>query len=104
MNKRIIIVAVVILAISVLLVACKGKEEQPPQTTEPEITTNVDEKGAYVFNMNNEKVYLVDEQGFNIAPEDAVKMPASGTEEDGFYIGDANDGEKVPNISWEELQ
>lgn len=103
MNKKFIIVAVVILAISVLLVACKGKEEEP-QTTEPEITTAVDDKGAYVFNKNNEKVYLVDEQGFNIDPKDAVNMAGTEKEEDGFYIGGATDGEKVPNISWEELQ
>ncbi len=104
MNKKIIIVAVVILAISVLLVACKDKEEQPPQTTEPEITTNVDEKGAYVFNKNNEKVYLVDKDGFNIDPKDAVNMSGSDVEEGGFYIGGATDGEKVPNISWEDLK
>ncbi|MBO5333341.1 MAG: hypothetical protein J6B37_04415 [Clostridia bacterium] len=110
MNKKIIIVAVVILAISVLLVACKGKEEQPPQTTEPEITTNVDENGAYVFNKNNEKVYLLDKDGFHIDPSDAVNMsPAkdddnANGEEDGFYIGGATDGEKVPNISFEDLK
>ena len=102
MNKKIIIVAVVILAISVLLVACKPKEDPTP--TEPEITTNVDDKGAYVFNKNNEKAYLVDKDGFNIDPKDAVNMAGSETEEDGFYVGGVTDGEKVPNISWEELQ
>ncbi len=107
MNKKFIVVAVVILAISMLLVACKGKEEEP-QTTEPEITTNVDENGAYVFNKNNEKVYLLGEDGFYIDPSDAVNMsPAkeddNADDEDGFYIGGVTDGEKVPNISFDEL-
>ena len=79
-------------------------QEEKPKETEPEITTNVDDKGAYVFNKNNEKVYLVDKDGFNIDPKDAVNMAGSETEEDGFYVGGVTDGEKVPNISWEELQ
>ncbi|MBR5245766.1 MAG: hypothetical protein IKV25_00155 [Clostridia bacterium] len=104
MSKKIIIAAVVLLAISVLFAACKDKEniEENP-TTEPEITTAVDENGAYVFNKDNEKVYLLGEDGFYIDPKDAYNMPAE-KEEDGFYIGGATDGEKEPNISWEELQ
>ena len=105
MNKKIVLVAVVLLLVAVLFAACKKDEYegQPEQTTKPEITTNVDEKGAYVFNNNNEKVYLVDEDGFNIAPEDAVNMSPS-KEEDGFFVGGATDGEKVPNISWDDIE
>lgn len=105
MNKKIIFVAVAILAISMLFVACnKDEEEQPAPSTEAEITTNVDEKGAYVFNKDGEKVYLVDEQGFNISPEDAYNMPAQKEDgEGGFYIGGATDGEKVPNVNWSEI-
>ena len=104
MSKKIIMVAVAILAISVLLVACKPEEEQPPQTTEPEITTAVDENGAYVFNKDNEKVYLLGEDGFYIDPKDAYNMPAQKEEgEGGFYIGGATDGEKVPNVNWSEI-
>lgn len=105
MNKKIVLVAVVLLLVAVLFAACKKDEYegQPEQSTKPEITTNVDEKGAYVFNNNNEKVYLVDEDGFNIAPEDAVNMSPS-KEEDGFFVGGATDGEKVPNISWDDIE
>lgn len=108
MNKKIIFVAVAILAISMLFVACnKDEEEQPAPSTEaaaPEVSTNVDEKGAYVFNKDGEKVYLVDEQGFNISPEDAYNMPAQKEDgEGGFYVGGATDGEKVPNINWSEI-
>ena len=60
-------------------------------------------QNSYVFNNNNEKVYLVDEDGFNIAPEDAVNMSPS-KEEDGFFVGGATDGEKVPNISWDDIE
>lgn len=105
MNKKIVLVAVVLLLVAVLFAACKKDEYegQPEQSTKPEITTNVDEKGAYVFNNNNEKVYLVDEDGFNIAPEDAVNMSPS-KEEEGFFVGGATDGEKVPNISWDDIE
>lgn len=105
MNKKIIFVAVAILAISMLFVACnKDEEEQPPQTTEPEITTAVDENGAYVFNKDNEKVYLLGEDGFYIDPKDAYNMSAQKEEgEGGFYIGGATDGEKVPNVNWSEI-
>ena len=105
MNKKIVLVAVVLLLVAVLFAACKKDEYegQPEQSTKPEITTNVDEKGAYVFNKDNEKVYLVDEEGFNIAPEDAVNMSPS-KEEDGFFVGGATDGEKVPNISWDDIE
>lgn len=105
MNKKIVLVAVVLLLVAVLFAACKKDEYegQPEQSTKPEITTNVDEKGAYVFNKDNEKVYLVDEDGFNIAPEDAVNMSPS-KEEDGFFVGGATDGEKVPNISWDDIE
>ena len=105
MNKKIVLVAVVLLLVAVLFAACKKDEYegQPEQSTKPEITTNVDEKGAYVFNKDNEKIYLVDEEGFNIAPEDAVNMSPS-KEEDGFFVGGATDGEKVPNISWDDIE
>ena len=105
MNKKIVLVAVVLLLVAVLFAACKKDEYegQPEQSTKPEITTNVDEKGAYVFNKDNEKVYLVDEEGFNIAPEDAVNMSPS-KEEVGFFVGGATDGEKVPNISWDDIE
>ena len=105
MNKKIVLVAVVLLLVAVLFAACKKDEYegQPEQSTKPEITTNVDEKGAYVFNKDNEKVYLVDEEGFNIAPEDAVNMSPS-KEEEGFFVGGATDGEKVPNISWDDIE
>lgn len=106
MNKKIVLVAVVLLLVAVLFAACKDKEDysaDPEQSTKPEITTNVDEKGAYVFNKDNEKVYLVDEEGFNINPEDAVNMSPS-KEEEGFYVGGATDGEKVPNISWSDIE
>lgn len=105
MNKKIVLVAVVLLLVAVLFAACKKDEYegQPEQSTKPEITTNVDEKGAYVFNKDNEKIYLVDEDGFNIAPEDAVNMSPS-KEEDGFFVGGATDGEKVPNISWDDIE
>ena len=105
MNKKIVFVAVVLLLVAVLFAACKKDEYegQPEQSTKPEITTNVDEKGAYVFNKDNEKIYLVDEDGFNIAPEDAVNMSPS-KDEDGFFVGGATDGEKVPNISWDDIE
>ena len=105
MNKKIVLVAVVLLLVAVLFAACKKDEYegQPEQSTKPEITTNVDEKGAYVFNKDKEKIYLVDEDGFNIAPEDAVNMSPS-KEEDGFFVGGATDGEKVPNISWDDIE
>ena len=105
MNKKIVLVAVVLLLVAVLFAACKKDEYegQPEQSTKPEITTNVDEKGAYVFNKDNEKIYLVDEDGFNIAPEDAVNMSPS-KEEEGFFVGGATDGEKVPNISWDDIE
>lgn len=105
MNKKIVLVAVVLLLVAVLFAACKKDEYegQPEQSTKPEITTNVDEKGAYVFNKDNEKVYLVDEEGFNINPEDAVNMSPS-KEEEGFFVGGATDGEKVPNISWDDIE
>lgn len=105
MNKKIVLVAVVLLLVAVLFAACKKDEYegQPEQSTKPEITTNVDEKGAYVFNKDNEKIYLVDEDGFNIAPEDAVNMSPS-KDEDGFFVGGATDGEKVPNISWDDIE
>ena len=104
MNKKIVLVAVVLLLVAVLFAACKKDEYegQPEQSTKPEITTNVDEKGAYVFNKDNEKVYLVDEEGFNINPEDAVNMSPS-KEEDGFFINGATDGDKNASISWEEI-
>ena len=104
MNKKIVLVAVVLLLVAVLFAACKKDkyEGQPEQSTKPEITTNVDEKGAYVFNKDNEKVYLVDEEGFNINPEDAVNMSPS-KEEDGFFINGATDGDKNASISWEEI-
>ncbi len=105
MNKKFIVVAVVLLLVAVLFAACKKDDfkADPEQSTKPEITTNVDEKGAYVFNKDNEKIYLIDEEGFNIAPEDAVNMSAD-KEEDGFYIGGATDGEKVPNVSWGDIE
>ena len=105
MNKKIVLVAVVLLLVAVLFADCKKDEYegQPEQSTKPEITTNVDEKGAYVFNKDNEKIYLVDEDGFNIAPEDAVNMSPS-KEEEGFFVGGATDGEKVPNISWDDIE
>ncbi len=104
MNKKIVLVAVVLLLVAVLFAACKKDEYegQPEQSTKPEITTNVDEKGAYVFNKNNEKVYLVDEEGFNINPEDAVNMSPS-KEEDGFFINGATDGDKNASISWNDI-
>ncbi len=106
MSKKIIAVAVAVLSIAVLFAACKDKDDvQPPQTTEPEITTNVDEKGAYVLNKENEKVYLVDKDGFNIDPKDAVNMDGTESKEDeGFYIGGATEGEKVPSISFDDLK
>ena len=105
MNKKIILVAVVLLLVAVLFAACKKDDfnADPEQSTKPEITTNVDDKGAYVFNKNNEKVYLVDEDGFNIAPEDAVNMSPSEKEDDGFFIGGVTDGEKVPSVDWNEI-
>ena len=104
MNKKIVLVAVVLLLVAVLFAACKKDEYegQPEQSTKPEITTNVDEKGAYVFNKDNEKVYLVDEEGFNINPEDAVNMSPS-KEEDGFFINGATDGDKNASISWDDI-
>lgn len=112
MSKKIIAVAVAILSIAVLFAACKdkGDDVQSTPTTEPEITTDVDEKGAYVFNKNNEKVYLLGEDGFFIDPSDAVNMePAkegdvANGEDDGFYIGGATEGEKVPNVSFDDLK
>ncbi len=104
MNRKIVLVAVVLLLVAVLFAACKKDEYegQPEQSTKPEITTNVDEKGAYVFNKDNEKVYLVDEEGFNINPEDAVNMSPS-KEEDGFFINGATDGDKNASISWNDI-
>ncbi len=105
MNKKIVLVAVVLLLVAVLFAACKDKEDysaDPEQSTKPEITTNVDEKGAYVFNKDDEKVYLVDEEGFNINPEDAVNMSPS-KEEDGFFINGATDGDKNASISWDDI-
>ena len=107
MSKKIIAVAVALLSVAVLFAACKdkGDDVEKPQTTEPEITTNVDEKGAYVLNKENEKVYLIDDSGFNIDPKDAVNMDGTeNKEDDGFYIGGATDGEKVPNISFDDLK
>ncbi len=105
MNKKFIVVAVVLLLVAILFAACKKDDfkADPEQSTKPEITTNVDEKGAYVFNKNNEKVYLLGEDGFYIEPEDAVNMsPSKG--EDGFYVGNATDGEKVPSINWDDIE
>ena len=105
MTKKFIVAVVIILALSMLFVACKPKEEPAPSETQPsetEITTNVDEKGAYVFNKNNEKVYLVDDQGFIRTPEEAYNSTPSVTE-DGFYLNGATDGEKTPSLGWDEM-
>ncbi len=105
MNKKIVLVAVAILLVAVLFAACKKDDfnADPEQSTKPEITTNVDDKGAYVFNKDNEKVYLLGEDGFTIDPEDAVNMSPTQKEE-GFYVGETPENEGVPSISWDELK
>lgn len=104
MNKKIIAIAVAILSVAVLFAACK-KEPEPevPSTTDPkpEITTAVDENGAYVLNFENQKVYLEDD-GFIISPEDAYNKKAS-KEQSGISIGGNPSGETEGSISWEEI-
>ena len=106
MNKKIIIVGVVILALSMLFVACKNPEETQPTTTESkvaEITTAIDDNGAYVFNKDGEKVYLKDEQGFVRTPEEAYNSSPAEKQEEGFFVGNG-EGSSDSVISWEEIQ
>ena len=105
MNKKIIIVGVVILALSMLFVACKDPQAEVPTTTTTEaleITTAVDEKGPYVFNKKGEKVYLEDESGFIRTPEEAYNSSLEKQEE-GFFVGNG-EGSSDSVISWEEIQ
>lgn len=109
MNKKFIIVGVVILALAMLFVACsKSEGDETTTTTEStteEITTDVDEKGAFVFNKDGEKIYLVDKDGFHIAPEDAVEMSPEkeDSEESVIIIGD-EDTTQDATISFEEIK
>lgn len=102
MNKKIIIVGVVILALSMLFVACKNPEETQPTTTTTtealEITTAIDDNGAYVFNKDGEKVYLKDEQGFVRTPE----LAYNAEPENGFFVNE-NETEKDASIDFSDI-
>jgi hypothetical protein len=98
--------AIMIIFVMALFAACKKDDfkADPEQSTKVEITTNVDDKGAYVFNKDNEKVYLVGEDGFTIDPEDAVNMSPTQKDEGGFYVGEPPEDGGIPSVSWDELK
>ncbi len=106
MSKKFIIIGVVILALAMLFVACdKPDEDATTTTTEStteEITTDVDDNGAYVFNKDGDKVYLKDDKGFIRSPEEAYNSSPSN-KEDGFSVGNG-EGDPNASVNWEELE
>lgn len=118
MSKKIIVVGVVILALSMLFVACKNPEETQPTTTEPtEITettetteetgktvvvkVHTDEKGDYVYNQDGKKVYLKDDKDFVRSPAEAYYSSPADKEE-GFFVGEG-EGDSNASVNWEEI-
>ena len=115
MNKKIIIVGVIILALSMLFVACKNPEETQPTTTESTTITetteeigktvvvkvHTDKNGDYVYNQDGEVVYLKDEQGFVLTPAEAY-YSSSSDEEEGFFVGEG-EGDSNASVNWEEI-
>ncbi len=101
MNKKFIIVGVIILALSMLFVACNDPAQNEESTTVDVSSTAVDDNGAYVFNKDGKKVYLKDEQGFVRTPEEAYNSSPVGKEE-GFFVGEG-EGDSNASVNWEEI-
>lgn len=113
MSKKIILALVVVLSVVMVFAACNKDEEYEnkpgEQTEEPskEIEVLEDENGnKYVINIEGDKVPLIDEDGFNIAPEDAVNMEApdkAESSENTIVIGDGTSSGSEASVDWNDI-